>query len=217
MPHNDCQLLCVDRWVYIWASHRKQYIKISWRGYDLVVRNWFEDLGRNYWFGLFWEKRASRVAPPLCFVGCFSSQPTLFFSHTKPVSAISQPAVIFSHNKPAPATSRSQQNKRTSSPFSSSSSPSSFFLPKMERGFRGIHWSWELVRGWLEPLFAVLDSQLRVGSSTSLKKSMLCELIGTGRHYIVICLWLESVSIVVHVCICQSFVLVGRPYISLAE
>jgi len=47
----------------------------------------------------------------LCSAGCFSSQLTVFFSHTKPAPATSQPAVIFSHNKPAPGTSRSQQNK----------------------------------------------------------------------------------------------------------
>ena len=31
--------------------------------------------------------------------GCFLSQPTIFFTHTKPAPATSQPAIIFSHNK----------------------------------------------------------------------------------------------------------------------
>ena len=39
----------------------------------------------------------------LCSTGCFSSQPTVFFSHTKLAPATSQPAVIFSHNKLAQA------------------------------------------------------------------------------------------------------------------
>jgi len=47
----------------------------------------------------------TQIEVTLCFADCFSSQPTVFFFHTKSAPATSQPAVIFSHNKPAPATS----------------------------------------------------------------------------------------------------------------
>ena len=52
---------CVDRYAstYIWAPHQKQYIKTSWRGFDLAVRNRFKDLDWNYWFGLLWKKASS--------------------------------------------------------------------------------------------------------------------------------------------------------------
>ena len=36
----------VDRYgsTYIWAPHQKQYIKTTWRGFDLAVQNRFKDL-----------------------------------------------------------------------------------------------------------------------------------------------------------------------------